>query len=160
MTKTDGGTALQRHLFLFLIIFCISFSLPAGGDDVLKIEGSVNPKSLSRGDEGKIILKLTVQKGLTVNPQPSFSIEFSPSEVLVFSKEAFTDADLNIEIMEEMGEEYLNLKDPVEIPFKVSPDANKGKHLVEGEIKYFICSKEEGWCLKSSSKFSVSVSID
>jgi hypothetical protein len=120
----------------------------------------VNPETLSRGDDGKIILKITVQEGLIVNPQPSFSIEFSPCEALVFSKEEFTDTDLDIEILEEMGEEYLNLKDPVEIPFTVSPDAAKGKHLVEGKIKYFVCSKEEGWCLKSSSKFSVSVSID
>lgn len=119
----------------------------------------MSPKNLSRGQEGKIILKLTVQEGLTVNPQPSFSIEFNPCEAIIFSKEAFTDADLDIEILEEMGEEYLNLKNPVEIPFTVSPDAEKGKPLLEGKIKYFVCSKEEGWCLKSSSKFSVSVSI-
>ncbi len=151
---------MKRYLFLFLFVFGLSFPPFAGGDDVLKIEGSVNPKSLSRGEEGKIILKLTVQEGLTVNPEPSFSIEFSPCEALEFSKEAFNDADLDIEILEEMGEEYLNLKDPVEIPFTVSPEASKGKHRVEGKIKYFVCSKEEGWCLKSSSKFSVSVSID
>jgi hypothetical protein len=150
---------LKRYIFLFLFIFCISLSPFAEEDAVLRIGGSVSPKSLSRGQEGKIILKLTVQEGLTVNPQPSFSIEFSPCEAIIFSKEAFTDADLDIEILEEMGEEYLNLKDPVEIPFTVSPDAEKGKHLLEGKIKYFVCSKEEGWCLKSSSKFSVSVSI-
>jgi len=150
---------LKRYIFLFLFIFCISLSPFAEEDDVLRIRGTVSPKSLSRGQEGEIILKLTVQEGLTVNPQPSFSIEFSPCEAIIFSKETFTDADLDIEILEEMGEEYLNLKDPVEIPFTVSPDAEKGKHLLEGKIKYFVCSKEEGWCLKSSSKFSVSVSI-
>lgn len=153
-----GGVALRKHVFLFLYIIGFTLLPFAEADDILKIESSVSPKSLSGGQEGKVILKLTLQEGLTINPQPSFSIEFSPCEGIVFSKKTFTDSDLGIEILEEMGEEYLNLKNPLEIPFTVSPDAAKGKHILEGKIIYFACSKEEGWCMKNSSKFTVTFS--
>ncbi len=97
---------------------------------------------------------------MTINPQPSFTIEFGPVEGIIFNKNKYTDSDLGVEILEEMGEEYLNLKEPFEVPFTISPDAAKGDHLLEGRIDYFICSKEEGWCLKSHSKFTVSLSIN
>lgn len=155
----DGGVALRKLTILFFFIFCFTFLPFAEEDDTLKIEASVNPKNLSRGQEGKVILKLTLVEGLTINSQPSFTIEFSPSEVLVFAKKTFTDSDLEMEILEEMGEEHLSLKDPIEIPFTVSPDAAGRRQRLEGKINYFVCSKEEGWCLKSSSKFSVSFSI-
>ena len=150
---------MRRLVFIVLCVCCFSLVLLAEEDDILKIEASVKPQSLSRSQEGRIILKLTVQEGMTVNPQPSFSIEFSPSPAVVFSKEKYTDADLDIKIVEELGEGYLDLKNPVEIPFAVNPDAAEGEHLLVGKIHYFICSKEEGWCLKSSSEFSVSLSV-
>jgi hypothetical protein len=158
--KNDGGMALRKYSFLFLFIFCFTLFPFAQQDDILKIETSVSPKDLTPNKEGKIVLKLLVQEGLTVNAQPSFTIEFSPVEGINFKKNKFTDSDLNIEILEEMGEQYLNLKNPLEIPFAVSTDAAEGKRLLEGRIDYFVCSKEEGWCMKSHSKFTVYLSIN
>jgi hypothetical protein len=37
--------------------------------------------------------------------------------------------------------------------------AKQGSHLLEGKIKYFACSREEGWCLKNTSKFSAAFYI-
>ena len=68
----------------------------------------------------------------------------------------FTASDLEIEILNEDDNEYLNLNNPVEIPFTVNLDSKSGMHELEGKVKYFAYSKEEKWCLKSSSKFSVS----
>ena len=150
---------MKKPAILFFIIFCFTLLSFAEEDETLKIKASVDPQSLSRGQMGKLILKLTLAEGLSINPQPSFTIEFSPNEVIVFAKKTFTDADLGMKILEEMGEEHLSLKDPIEIPFTVSPDAAGGKQRLEGKINYFVCSNEEGWCLKSSSKFSVSFSI-
>lgn len=123
-------------------------------EDLLKVESSINPLRLSRGEEGKVILKISVSKGIAISPQPALTIEFSPGEELVFPKNFFTSSDLNIEVLEENGQEYLNLKKPVEIPFTVSPKAKRGIHILEGKVKYFARSKKEGWCLKRSSKFS------
>ncbi len=150
---------MKKTAIFFFLVFCLTLSPFAEDDDTLKIKASVDPESLSKGQGGKVILKLILAEGLSINPQPSFTVEFSPNVVVVFAKKKFTDADLKMKILEEMGEEHLSLKDPIEIPFTVNPDAEGGKQRLEGKIDYFVCSKEEGWCLKTNSKFSVSFSI-
>jgi len=147
---------LKRLIFLCLLILTLSPLNFGEEDELLKINASISPKRLSRGQEGKVVIKLTIKKGITINPQPSFIIEFNTSEELVFPKNFFTASDLEIEILENDGIEYLDLKDPVEIPFAVNLEAKRGSHILEGKIKYFAYSKEEGWCFKSSSKFQAS----
>lgn len=138
---------------------CSLFSVAsAPEDDVLRVEASIVPKTLSRSQEGKIVLRLHLQEKLTISPQPFFIVELNPREELVLSKNIFTADDLKIETVVEDGEESLNIKEPVEIPFTVRLEAASGAHRLEGKVKYFACSKEEGWCLKSASKFSVSFS--
>ncbi len=141
---------------LGLISFVFLLVLAQEDEECLKVEASVHPRWLSRGQEGTVILKIKLAKGITVNPQPSFIIECSPSLELIFPKNFFTASDLEIEIKEGNGEEYLNLEKPIEIPFTVSLEAKRGNHTFNGKIKYFAFSREEGWCLKSTAKFSAS----
>jgi hypothetical protein len=152
------GRSKHLRLLFFLTVaglcaFCIVRHL-FSEEDPLKVESSINPLRLSRGEEGKVILKIRVSKGIAISPQPALTIEFSPGDELVFPKNFFTSSDLNIDVLEENGQEYLNLKKPVEIPFTVSPKAKRGIHILEGKVKYFARSTKEGWCLKRSSKFS------
>jgi len=147
---------LRRTVLVIITIFAVSLSLIAKENDLLKIEVSISPERLSRGQGGKLILKFTVKKGINISPHPSFTIELSPSEELVFPKNFFSASDMNIKILKENGVEYLDIKNPVEIPFTVSLEAKQGNHLLEGKVKYFACSKKESWCLKNISKFSTS----
>jgi len=149
----------KRSLSIFastLALLCIFpiFARLFSQEDLLKVECSINPLRLSRGEEGKVTLKISLNKGIVISPQPALTIEFSPGEELVFPKNFFTSSDLNIEVLEENGQEYLNLMKSVEIPFTVSPKAKRGIHILAGKVKYFARSKKEGWCLKRSSKFS------
>ena len=139
-------------LFLFLAFSCL------GGqeEELIKIDATINPGRLSKGNGGKIVLKFRVKEGITINLQPSLTIELSPSEELVFSKSFFTASDLEIEILEEEGKEYLALTKQIEISFTVSDKAEKGMHSLEGKVKYFAFSKAENWCLKTTSLFSAS----
>jgi hypothetical protein len=146
---------LRKHIFLCILIFSFSLFAFAEEEDLLKIEASSSPKRLSRGQKGKIVLKLTLEEGIFISPEPSFIIEFSPCEELIIPRSLSTDSDLEIDILEENGEDYLDLREAIEIPFTVRLMAKQGNHLLEGKIKYFACSKEEGWCLKNTSKFSV-----
>ena len=123
-------------------------------EEPVKVECSISPLRPARGEEGRVILKISVKQGFSISPQPSLIIEFGPGEELVFPKNFFTASDLNIEVLEENGEEYLNLKKPVAIPFTVSPKAKRGLHALEGKVKYFARSKKDGWCLKRSARFS------
>ncbi len=134
---------------------------PAAGaqdEELLKVSCSVLPKRLSRGEEGKVLLKLTVPQGILISAQPSFIIEFSPVPEIGFPKNFFTALDLNLGVVEEPGQSRLDLSKPIEIPFTVSPDAKPGGHILEGRIKYFARSPDEGWCYKTTSKFSVAFS--
>jgi len=125
-------------------------------DELLKIESSIKPKRLARGEEGRVILSLKIPKGTFLSAQPSFIVEFLPAPEIVFPKNFFTaSADLGIAVIEEGKESYLDLGKPIEIPFTVSPDAIRGGHILEGRIKYFARSPEDNWCYKTTSKFSV-----
>jgi len=147
---------LRRGVVFFCLVLLVSPLLPAQDDDILKIEASISPGRLSRGQEGKVILRFFTQEGITINPQPSLTIEFSPSDELVFPKNFFAASDLEIEILEENGKKYLDLSKQIEIPFTVSGESVRGTHNLEGKIKYFALSKKGNWCLKTTSDFSAS----
>jgi hypothetical protein len=148
--------SLKKAGIFFLFTLAILFVLWAQEEDLIDIDASINPQRLSKGQAGKIVLKFTTEKDVTINPQPSFTIELSPSDDLVFSKNFFTASDLEIEILKEDGKEYLDLTKQIEIPFAVSEEAVRGLHTLEGKVKYFAYSKEEKWCLKTTTQFSTS----
>jgi len=150
---------LKRILAGFCLVLCLSGLSVSEEDELLKMEVSVDPSRLSRGQEGKLLIKLEFKEGITINPLPSFTIELIPCEELVFPKSFFSASDLNIEIIQENGDEYLDLKDPLEIPFTVGLEAERGTHELEGKVKYFARSKDEDWCLKKTSKFIVSFTV-
>jgi hypothetical protein len=129
-----------------------------GQEDLLKVEASINPRHLSRGEEGTVLFKLSLQEGIAVSPHPDFTIEFKPCPELVFPKNFFTATDLKVNTVEANGEESLDFQETIRIPFTVSPEAKKGSHICEGRIKYFARSKTEGWCVKNTAKFFVAFS--
>lgn len=147
----------MKRLILILFILSQIPSIPQGDQfSLIQVQASVVPRRLARGQEGKIELKIRVKEGISISPMPAFTIELSPSDELAFPKDFFTASDLEIEIIEEEGKEFLNLKEPVDIPFTVKLEASRGSHTIQGRVKYFGCSMSEGWCLKESTKFSTS----
>jgi hypothetical protein len=128
-------------------------------DGLLRVESSIRPLRLARGETGRIVLKIKIKPGVTISPQPSFIIEFIPNAELVFPKPFYTASDLNVEVQEaEKGREGLSFSKPLEIPFTVNPKAPRGVHVLEGRVKYFASSKSEGWCLKNTQRFSATFS--
>jgi hypothetical protein len=148
----------KKRLRFSFVLWAFVFIGGAAGEDLLKVETSVTPLRLSRGEEGKVVLKISVKPGITISPLPSFIVEFDPNAELVFPKDFFTAADLKIATAEIAGRERLSLKKPVEVPFTVNPKAGRGVHTVTGRIRYFGISEAGGWCLKSATKFSATYS--
>lgn len=128
---------------------------PVEADDLLKIDGSIRPRRLAQEQEGLVVLKLSIPSDIRVIPHPYFIIEFTSVPEIAFPKTFFTASDLEMEIREDEEVRYLVFEAPVEIPFKVQPDARRGSHVLEGRIRYFALSTGEGWVLKTSSKFSI-----
>ncbi|MBN1223692.1 MAG: hypothetical protein JXB23_10605 [Candidatus Aminicenantes bacterium] len=145
---------LKNILFGGVFFFVMLSMFVFEAEEPLKIGASMSPRRLRRGQEGYVILKISLGKDIAISSQPFFTIELASSEELSFPKSFFSASDLEIEIIEEEGKEYLNLKEPIQIPFTVKMGAQRGNHSLQGKIKYFACSKEEAWCLKSTSKFS------
>jgi hypothetical protein len=156
LAQKEGAISLRKIGLSLLLCFVLSLVSLAEEEKPLKIKGSLSPARLSKAQEGKVVLELDVEKGITISPNPSFIIEFNPCEELIFPKNFFTASDLEIETIEENGREYLNLKEPIKIPFTVSTEAKGGRHTLQGKIKYFARSTQEGWCLKVTSEFSAS----
>ena len=147
----------MKKLFILLIAVFAFIQVPSAIEyDLLEIKASLNPRRLSRGQEGEIVLKFTVAEGIVINSLPNFIIELDPLEELVFPKDFFSAADLAIKVIEENGKEFLELTGPVNIPFTVKLSAKRGNHTVTGKVKYFACSEEEHWCLKDKAQFSAS----
>src|SRR4030043_1064126 len=140
------------------VLFVALAVLLSAQEDFLKIEASIDPRKLSRGEEGAVLLKLSLQEDISVSPQPDFIIEFKPCAEIIFPKNFYTATDLEVETFVQEVEESLDLKKPIRIPFTVSPEAKKGSHLLEGRVKYFARSQAEGWCVKNTAKFFVTFS--
>jgi len=137
------------------VLFVALAMLLSAQEDFLKIEASIVPRKLSRGEEGAVLLKLSLQEDIVVSPQPDFIIEFKPGAEIIFPKNFYTATDLEIETAVREGEESLELGKAIRIPFTVSPEAKKGSHILEGRVKYFARSQKEGWCVRNTAKFFV-----
>jgi hypothetical protein len=147
---------MKKRSFLRCSVLCLVLLGVLGAqEDFLGVEASIVPRKLSRGEEGAVILKLSLQEGIAVSPKPDFTIEFKPCPELVFPKNFYNATDLEIETEEQDGRESLNLQKPIRVPFTVSEEAGKGSHILEGRIKYFARSQKEDWCVKTTAKFFV-----
>jgi hypothetical protein len=146
----------RRLAGAFLGVLALACVPPAGGqgDDLLKLEATVEPRRLSRGEAGKVILKLTVPEGVIISPEPAFLITFEPLPDIVFPKTFFTASDLGLEVIEDGSGIRLNVARPVAVPSSVGLEARRGGHILAGRIKFVARSRTAGWCLKSSAKFS------
>jgi len=78
---------LKRIVFSLVFLSFIYLLTGAQQEEAcLRVEASIRPRWLSRGQEGKVIIKIILAKGITINPQPSFVIECTPSQELIFPK--------------------------------------------------------------------------
>jgi hypothetical protein len=148
-------STMKARCLMLLAVAAMLFAPPPGEgqDELLRVEASVVPRRLSRGEEGSVVLKLGVEAGITVSPHPEFIVEFKPCEELIFPKNFFTATDLGVGTLEEDGQQNLSFDKPLKIPLTVSPKAKKGSYILEGRIKYCARSAAEGWCVKNTAKF-------
>jgi len=147
---------MKSPIFLLPALLYVTLAVPLSAqEDFLKIEASITPRNLSRGEEGAVILKLSLREGIAVSPRPDFIIEFKPRAEIVFPKNFYTATDLEIETVVREEEESLDLGKAIRIPFTVSLEAKKGSHILEGRVKYFARSRTEGWCVRNTAKFFV-----
>jgi len=145
---------MKRSILFYVLLLVLVVVLLAEDIPLLKVRAAIVPQRLARGQEGNVTLKFSIEEGMTISPQPYFRIELYPSEELVFPKDFFTASDLEMEIIEENGYDFLSLQESVSIPFMVRLEAKRGNHILRGRVKFFAFSREGGWCLKDKTEFS------
>ena len=96
-----------------------------------------------------------VREGVLISAQPSFIIEFTPVPEIVFPKNFFTASDLDIDVVESPRGRSSTCRSPSTSRSPSPRTPSPGGHILEGRIKYFARSPGEGWCYKTTSKFSV-----
>jgi hypothetical protein len=94
-------SGVRKFLWICLFFILSSFVNFATEDVQLTIKASIDPRSLLRGQEGKVVLNFEPERKVIIKAQPSFTIELDPSDELVFPKNFFTASDLEIEILNE-----------------------------------------------------------
>lgn len=146
----------KRLILIALMLGAVPDWDAPDANSLLQVRASVSPRRLARRQEGRIELRFNVREGVTISPVPHFTIELNPSDELAFPKDFFTDSDLDMEIVEKEGRQFLNVGETVSIPFTVKLEARRGSHRIQGRIKYFGCYLAEGWCLKDTTTFSAS----
>ena len=81
----------------------------AAAEDLIKIEAGIAPRRLARGREGKVVLRISLRKGIAVSALPEFKIEVEEGPDLVFPKNFFTGSDLDLAHVEIDGRDCLDL---------------------------------------------------
>ena len=157
MEGDNGGMLTLKRIALVLLLLALGSGWESADENsLLQVRASVLPRRLARGEEGRIELRFTLRDGITISPVPHFTIELNPSDELAFPKDFFTNSDLEMEIIEKDGRQFLNVTETVSIPFTVKREARRGSHRIQGRVKYFGCYRDEGWCLKDTTTFSAS----
>ncbi|MGB6865168.1 MAG: hypothetical protein WBE11_05705, partial [Candidatus Aminicenantaceae bacterium] len=64
---------MKRFILLLIVPFLLLGFVSSVVEDLLKVNVSINPMRLRRGEEGKIVLKFTVKEGIRISSQPSFT---------------------------------------------------------------------------------------
>ena len=72
---------IARCLGLVAVAFVlIAPPLGEAHDELLRVEASVVPRRLSRGEAGKMVLRLGVEAGVTLSPPPQVFVQVEPCE--------------------------------------------------------------------------------
>jgi hypothetical protein len=142
------------------IILALSFLLM--GQMIMpdyKLSAVAKPNYLKRGESGKVVIFIDLQKRNYIKPAPPLIIKCFPGEGIVFPKEIFKSSELNIPILQRKDISYLDLREGIEIPFSVEQKARAGKRELTFEIKFLICSETKGICSKAVEKVYVEIFI-
>jgi len=136
-----------------MVFFTFMFSL-AAEDDYLKISVSVEPRTITQGEEGMLHIKITPKDGIRISSHPEFLVKLDKSNNFTFPKLFFTASELDFRTLQENDAVYLDLEKEINIMFKVNEDSMAGKNTISGEV-VFTAVLKDNWSVKTYQKFNV-----
>lgn len=146
---------MYKKIFLALILFFFAFEYAnAAEEDYLKINATVEPRSIYQAEEGFLKIKITPRNGIKISCHPVFMIKLDKSNDVFFPKLFFEASELDFHTRQENEAVYLELDKEVNLLFKVNEDSLIGSHTISGEIVFTAVFKDN-WSLKTYQRFNV-----
>ncbi len=140
------------YVLLPLLYLC-SAPLPSSVEEFtgVKCDIHLTTSTLKPGAKGEIVISFAPEEGMHINTDPAIEFEFE-KDTLVH----FTDVTSMPKVVK-TG--YLDTKRPIKYSFTLDKNIKKGKHTLNGSVRYFFCSDTEGWCNRSSQPIQLTYTV-
>ena len=101
------------------------------------------PASVKAGQKAEITLRFKLVKGFAITTMPPMTLKLQPPAGVKLEKSEFTTPDKDPKSKDEY---YVDLPE-IKIPATASA---AGTYTIPGQLTYFFCSKDEGFCSKQT----------
>lgn len=147
----------MKAKYCLALIILLFFPISAQ-NEFLKVELRSDPRSLARGSDAILLIKIEPRQDLKVLLYPEFVIRFEEDQNFSFNKSFFTGNELAIETETVEQLSYFKFQEELKIPFLVNENAFLGTQILSGEITYTVMFRDN-WSVKTSQKISIPLSV-
>ena len=127
-----------------ILLLAPQVSAPGNGlPQVLSPEYKTPPTSVKAGQKAEITLRFKLVKGFAITTMPPMTLKLQPPAGVKLEKSEFTTPDKDPKSKDEY---YVDLPE-IKIPATASA---AGTYTIPGQLTYFFCSKDEGFCSKQT----------
>jgi hypothetical protein len=143
---------LKPALAALLCLFALAAPPRADGQDAsehLKITLELSSDTIAAGGASEILLSFHPKKGFHVNAVPPVGFALDSGSVAALAD--------TVVVARDTGTGYLDVRSKVRQPFTVAKTAPRGRSELKGQLTYYYCSDEEGWCRREKLPFSLPV---
>lgn len=146
----------MRRTILLLSVFLMGHTVVT---PEYKLTALAKPNYLKRGESGKVIISIELSRKAYIKPAPPLIIKCLQVEGVIFPKEIFKSAEMNLPILQKKELSYIDIREGIEIPFTIEEKAKSGKRELSFELKFLICSESKGICAKAVEVVKVEIFV-
>ncbi|HEX4825231.1 MAG TPA: hypothetical protein VFV19_13065 [Candidatus Polarisedimenticolaceae bacterium] len=125
----------------------------------VKIAVSVSPTAVTAGGDAKATFQLTPNPGIKLNKYPKIKIRIPESAGLVSAAEASIGNPAPPAADNLDANYYHGAVDPLAVTVHLDAAAAKGKHDLQGELRYFYCVAASGYCAPAKVAVTIPVTV-
>lgn len=140
---------ITKFLILILLISSILSAYDDEENEYVQVYYSIKPDKIKPGREAEILFLFTLKEGIHINLDPPVEIELD-NKIVHKSQ---------LEIPKGKNKEYLNTQKPIKQKIKINRNLKPGKYKIKGNLIYYYCSDEEGWCSRFKQPIELNITI-
>lgn len=164
MTVMDNNPKSPKLLPIMLMAVVLA-ALPvfAGGaksppKEPAKVKLTVAPEAVAAGGEAEVTLALLPKDGIKINRYPKIKLTVAAVDGLVDEAVATVGND-NPPPVDNPESNYFKTVDPVRLDLSLDAAAPKGKHKLQGKLKYYYCVAASGFCAPAKADVTIPITV-